>query len=143
MHHRSEESHRRVTDVFVGREGVFSSEDFYVVDRHLHAAITTLRETVRTDRDLSLALSDPVGRNAWHRIERILEASKFTTNLLAKRYAWIVILDMCTDSIAPFLYERCCSDKVAHWLRTMPEDLTQLLQQNSARACREADGTET
>ncbi|KAK3245781.1 hypothetical protein CYMTET_44602 [Cymbomonas tetramitiformis] len=121
----------RKNDTLVGDKGVFMSNDFYVVDRHLHAAIETLHSLLHTNRSVAHVVQEECGKQSWHYICRLLEAAKFSTDLLVKRYTWILLLDTCTDVIKPFLIESCPSDKVHNWLHELRDDVTHMIQANA------------
>ncbi|KAK3234674.1 hypothetical protein CYMTET_55224 [Cymbomonas tetramitiformis] len=121
----------RKNDTLVGDNGIFMSTDFYVVDRHLHAAIDVLYGLLQTNPTLARVVQEVCGEQIWHYICRILEAAKFSTDLLVKRYTWILLLDVCTDVIKSFLMENCPSDKVYNWLRELRDDVTQMIQANA------------
>lgn len=60
-----------------------------------------------------------------------MEAAKYTTDLVAKRYAWLVIYDMCSEIISPYLTTQCPCDKVSYWTQELRRDLTTFVEQNS------------
>eukprot|EP00854_Cymbomonas_tetramitiformis_P021277 gene21277-25569_t len=118
-----------------GSRGLLVTDDFDVVDRHLHAAVRAFREhAYQTPATRDCLAEESLARNTWNYCMRVFERCKHTENLSAKRFAWLLLLDCGPASIADYFRQACPCDKVVPWLNEARCDMSAMLSNNGVES---------